>query len=304
MVPDIPIAIYDLKKAPITFDYCTFLAISSLLSMKMGYQGFDLVVIADGFRNLTPRERSYSLDDRIWRLNNLINQISVCCKTIRNIQVIRGGDVRIDIDRLTIPTDYFSNPQTKIPYSPLVVKLLSAELGKKPQIFRPSSKALEYTRKKLGDRDLVTMSPRLAAYDSQRNTSIEIWFKVYQDLRTRGLRPVVLPDFDDAISTDLISKYDWEIFTPAAYSLDLRLAVMRLAKRNLVSSGGLAAAVMYSDVPYMLTNFFHPNSPVANESYFVEHCGLELGTNFLWCEANQTINWSADKLDVLLKYFL
>jgi len=50
------VAIYDLRCAPVTFDFCNFLAMAHMRALARREQTFDLVVRADSYRNVTPRE--------------------------------------------------------------------------------------------------------------------------------------------------------------------------------------------------------------------------------------------------------
>ena len=73
-------AIYDLSDAPITFDFVNFLAFARLaVALKSKDPSFFLTIIADSWRNSTWREHQYDINDRLWRLHNLI--IPVCSVT-------------------------------------------------------------------------------------------------------------------------------------------------------------------------------------------------------------------------------
>ena len=60
-------AIYDFSVSPITFDVCVFSAVARLaLAMQTGSPDFFLLLRAHSWRNVTPLELRYSLDDRLW----------------------------------------------------------------------------------------------------------------------------------------------------------------------------------------------------------------------------------------------
>src|SRR3569833_2455823 len=69
------VAYYDFKRAPVTFDFTNFIAAVSSLATLQNRLSFDLVLVADKWRNITPRELAYTMDDRNWRLWNLICDI-------------------------------------------------------------------------------------------------------------------------------------------------------------------------------------------------------------------------------------
>src|SRR5215471_16799572 len=81
------VAYYDFKQAPITFDFTNFIVSASALATMQNRLKFDLVLKADDWRNVTPRENAYSMADRQWRLWNLICQIVQVVPNVGNFSI-------------------------------------------------------------------------------------------------------------------------------------------------------------------------------------------------------------------------
>jgi hypothetical protein len=302
----IPQVVYDLRANPITFDLCTFLASTSVICKSQSIEKFDLVVVATGFRNVTPREKAYTLEDRVWRLNNLIIPVCRLCTTVRNLTVVAAPSSRLQFGENTFPGGFSLASPSPVDYSPKLVIQLFESTRVAPRIFSPSSKAIERVSAMLGSRNkqLVTLSPRTASFDSVRNSELAQWYELRRRLVESGFEVVVLPDQDDALGLRNTWSYDWPIFEAAAFSPDLRLAIMRIAQNNIVSSGGLGALATYSDIPYIQCNVLNESSHVANADYFERFVGLKVGGQYPWILNGQCFDWEPfDSSRIAAQYF-
>lgn len=290
----IPNVIYDLRVSPITFDFCSYLASAFILVKSNGYELFDLTIIATGFRNLTPRERAYSLNERYWRLDNLISPVGKLCPAVRNFEIIKGAGENKRFGELRIPANFNFNSPMTVDYSPRLTGKLYRETGVKPQIFAPSSEALAIVGRQFGGvkiSRMYTLSPRVADFDGSRNSQLDDWWALHQRLKERGHSVLILPDQDDFLGARLLWRYPWKIYEPAALSLDLRLAAMSLAYNNLISSGGNGAVPVYSNVPYVMCSVLQEASHVANKAYFQNHCGISVNDQYPWALPSQKLDW-------------
>lgn len=296
-----PTVVYDLRANPITFDFATFLAGASILCKSHGIDEFDLIIVATGFRNVTPREQSYTLEDRMWRLNNLIIPAAQSCNRIKNITVVRDASNLPELNASAVyPPSFSFNSPTSADYSPRLVAEWYAKTRVPPHIFSPSLMALNLVRGLIDDSNkLVTLSPRISAYDEARNSQLKDWEQLAEKLTELGYFVLMLPDFDDALRNRHLWRSDWHILEAAAFSLDIRLAALQLAEQNIISSGGLGVLSIYSAAPYLICNLLHQENHVANAEYYKKFCDLDVGANYPWADGRQKFIWepfSAEKI--------
>lgn len=299
--------VYDLRANPITFDFCAFLASTFILFRASGESSFDLAVIATGFRNVTPREKSYTIQDRLWRLNNLISPVARACVPVRNFSIIRSqSDVNNSFASDTYPPGFNFAMPLPANYSPRLVSDLYKRTGIIPCIFNSTASARSAVAARFarGNRALITLSPRLASHDQSRNSQLAQWFSLYELLAKSGYQVVVIPDLDDALGDRLCWNYPWPIFEAAAFSLDIRIAVLQAAENNVISSGGMGAIATYSSVSYVICNVLHESNHVANADYFRDFVGLEVGLQYPWVTNRQRFDWGFFEAERIAKQYI
>jgi hypothetical protein len=294
-------AIYDLRCAPITYDFCNFLALASIYAELQQAPHFDVVVRADSFRNVTPREKSYSLADRLWRVKNLIAEVVTVAKPCRDYSVLRSPEMPESVSSL-IPS-YDVVKRTGIPYLLADVYRAVEATGKRPRIFGPSESAIFKVREIFPKKPFVTLSLRSAKFDGTRNVSLHDWWRAIERANIDLDRLLIIPDQDDMLGVQEILKYPWRVFQPAAFSLDLRLAALSAAACNLMSMGGMTAPLWYSDINFVIFNIFHENHYVADAQYFRKSANMSIGDQFLWALPNQKLDWIDANPDRLIEVY-
>ena len=286
------VAYYDLKTAPITFDFCHFIVAAVSYAKLLGKPDIDLVIVVDGYRNLTPRELSYTLTVRTWRLWNLIVEITKLVPAVRNLTIAqRPLNV---VAAHAYPKDYHPIYNNKTPYSiPFVTKFHNH--GADVRCFQPSRYAVEAAENLVPrtGKKLISITLRKAAHDPQRDSKLDDWRDFIEVLHERGYQVVVIPDQDDSLGGRKIHGYGWNVLDVAAMSLDLRLAIYQHCDMNYVTNGGLVGLFMYSKVPFMWFSVIVEGSAVANREYYKRQ-GLEYGQKFAWMADNQEMIWEPD----------
>ena len=296
---DALVAYYDLKTAPITFDFTHFLVSASAYALAHGYKYFDVAVVADAFRNLTPREQAYSIEEREWRLWNLIIETIKIMPTVCNVSLIRRAMVTPHAH--TYPPNYHPENNNVTPYGIPVVNSIYDQ-GFDVQIFEPSAYALSAAKRMCdyGNKRIVTFTLRRAGYESIRDSRLAEWAKFSTVLTEMGYHVVVIPDQDDMLSDRTIFDYQWHVADVASMSLDLRLAIYNLADMNYVTNGGMVGLFMYSKVPFFWYSVMVEGSHVASPEYY-RHQGLEVGEKFRWLGDDQQMVWKPDDLANLME---
>jgi hypothetical protein len=293
-------AYYDLKTAPITFDFVYFLASATAYCKLQGQSTFDLVIVADGWRKITEREKVYGFDERLWRLNNLIYQNVVINPYIANFTIQRTQ--LFDVAANKYPVRYSPLTEYVTPYNPRIVSDLALK-GVDVQYAKPTAQARLYASRLLDrlnvkEASFVTLSPRIANFDRSRDSALEIWYSYYQYLQSKSITVIVVPDQDDLFGMQRIQSYDWVILPEVSLSLDLRLALYSLASDNIAASGGLSSILLFSKLPFEIVDIFHNSNNTANESYF-EKIGLPIRGKWPWLKINQRFNWNSVTLESL-----
>ena len=291
------VAYYDLKNAPITFDFCHYIAAASAYARLNNQPTFDLVVIADGYRNITPREQSYTLADRRWRLWNLIVEVAKVVPQIGSISVLNKPPDLLAAN--TYPPTYRPPDNTEIPYNTISVRNFF-DLGLEVRIFRPSEYAVRSVARMLpqGEGRIVTITLRKAGYDSARDSKLEEWYEFSRLLKDKGFRPVIIPDQDDVLADRSISRFDWYVIEPAAMSADLRLALYHRASMNYVTNNGIIGLLMYSTAPFAWFSVIVDGAPSASPRYYKAQA-MNVGDKYPWFGEHQHMFWERETLENL-----
>jgi hypothetical protein len=293
------VAYYDLRTAPITFDFTHYIAAAAAYAQARGKPYFDLVLVADAFRNVTPREKSYTLVERQWRLWNLILEVVKVVPFIQNVAITRRPLKTKAAETYPPQYDPVSNP--KIPYSVPMVRQFH-DMGINVKVFRPSiyaQKAAERLVPRTGKK-LFCITLRKAGFDAARDSRLNDWYQFYKLLESRGYDVVIIPDQDDALSDRSIHEYDWRVLDVAAMSIDLRLALYHRADMNYVTNGGMIGIFLYSKVPYFWFSVAVEGSHIASEEFYRGQ-GVERGGKYAWLAANQEMVWEPDTLENLTR---
>ena len=110
-----------------------------------------------------------------------------------------------------------------------------------------------------------------------------------------------MPDFDDCMRDRLFTKYDWEIFEPAAFELDLRLALQEKAINNLGINHGVGVPLIHSDCPYILFKWTMESVNATSVAQHKINYQMDYGDSFKWAAPNQRLIWEADDANIILK---
>jgi hypothetical protein len=292
------VAYYDLKSAPITFDFTNFIIAATAFATLNREPYLDLVIVADGFRNLTPREKTYTMVDRNWRLWNLLVEIAKVIPQIRTITVQRHPLTRVA--QKCFPPQYKPPDEIRVPYNVQTVMNLF-QMGVDVRFLRPSEYALSSAEQLLSKNKekVVSITLRKSGFDTVRNSRVEDWFEFSKILKQRGFDCVIIPDQEDALSTRTLNQFDWKVLDVAAMSVDLRLAIYTQSHINYVTNGGMMPLFMYSIVPFKMFSVTVEGSKVASIDYYRAQ-GIEAGSKYPWLKEHQNMYWQADTLENLL----
>jgi len=131
---------------------------------------------------------------------------------------------------------------------------------------------------------------------------LDEWYKVYQELKKKKFRPIVIPCFDDYMGDKTFANYDWEIFDPAVIDVDLRLALYEKAFDNLCINNGPSTLITQSDCRYKYFKFVTEGVKNTSAEHHKLLFGINPGENHAFAmESGQDLFWETDNADVILK---
>lgn len=292
---------YDTRLNPVTFDFANFLINAESSRQFTPYTSMFLYIIAPTFRQVSPRDNEYDVSEKNWRVHHILSQIPKLLPTV----------VKIDIQQSLpshelapgFPPNY-PGGRDKDPrffYSPSFMLQLF-DKGAKVQQFQASEHAKTLARTYTRGHSYVTISLRTSQFQAVRNSNIKAWYKLSLALKEKGIRVLVIPDFEDCFNDRLAWKYDWEVVDFAAHDLDLRLALYEDATDNFAVNNGVVTALFYSKCPFKMFNVGVPALQTTNEKFITMHWQTKFGDSPRIFQENQNWIWQEDSLENLMAY--
>lgn len=228
--------VYDLSVSPITYDFAHFLALARIVLRKLtGGEKFNIVIQHDQWRHRSRRDKAYSIEEKEWRIYNLLVQICMVTPQVMDVTVTRNPSVR-HAERSGV---WFHSDQRNYLIRSLVE--ITKLYGLDVHLFEAPAVAQAKAQKLLeGINNPAVFPLRLSNFDSDRNTETELMISVARDLEASGYTPIFIPDQEnmDAFSE---KGMPGKFIREAAYNLPLRLALHEIATVSICSSSGPTA---------------------------------------------------------------
>ena len=231
------IAVYDLKYCPITFDFVNFLAAARLyFAKKTNDTSFDLLIIADQFRDKSPRDQAFDYESKNWRIYNLLLPVLSCSPFVRNFQIVRERPKTLPAKFLLYPPQYslteMHSPQFY--FASIFHEFYNGSLH--PACFQAPREALKHAKLLFkSDRPKVIISPRYSNYEPTRNTNPDFIIELVSKLEDKGFTIGFIHDQEDHGETkSLLKRFRNIVHIPeASFNIPLRLALAEVANVNL-----------------------------------------------------------------------
>lgn len=286
------IAVYDFAKAPITFDFCIFLATARLIfSRENGVPEFWLDLDARSWRNDTPREKSYTVDERLWRLHNLIMPIISTAPGISGFSVHSLPSAEIGFGQKALvfhaeESHYLTSGLRKVfesfPYDPHLFLAPQTAITMASRILRVSH-----------GKPSAVVAVRHSTFEPERDSQDKTLTMVCRSLIDQGFCVFLIPDQES--SNQMPSENDDIcLVKEAAFNLPLRLALYELADITICpASGPTSFAALSIRKPNMIIHSpIHPSVPTATAKWHTS-TGLDVGSSqpFPWTPVNQRWLW-------------
>jgi hypothetical protein len=242
-----PLAVYDLRIAPVTFDFAYFLYDAETEFRRRGYSSFE-VVILDG-----SKPNRYEWDDIIdrskskRRIDAMLVPIARLYAGCAGVTTTSDPAVVTDLARaaaLVFPrfadgrhlrhfsyADVYRKLKANIDYSGLVApeSALQRLCDELPQVE-------DFAR-------VVTLTVRSYPYQPQRNTRLDVYREFADYLSRRGYTPVFVPDADAQTAIDF---GPYPSVPAAAANLEIRAALYQASFANVFTLNGVHTVAAFN----------------------------------------------------------
>jgi hypothetical protein len=258
-------AIYDMQVAPPTYEIFTFLSAAEKYRLDKGFDCIDLIFLPGpmfGFRDdgLPP-----SVPERQSMLHRVCVSGARLLPSVRNVHVMTARSHISSQD--VFPPDW-TNDRPRFAYGPKYQKN-----GLRCLV---STQAARDEINRLFQKKYATITLREAEYWPSRNSNLKAWDAAARELQWSGVEPVIIPDTHGAG----IPKF--KNFWPAAWDVDLRMALYESAEMNFfVSNGPMSLCILGAEKCPYTTFILRDGSPATNEEFLAAN-GVNIGDQ--WSE--------------------
>jgi hypothetical protein len=261
-------ACYDLRRAPISYDFSCWLIAQEMKRIRMG----DPPPLRIAF--LAPlKDRVMTPKDDIMLENVLVPMVSMVGGVID--PKAGGSQERMNF--------YCPRPVVE-----------AARNGEEVPRLKPRPEAMERAQKIINGRPPVTITLREAAHDSTRNSNMEAWLRFAAELQEEGERVIILRD--TAFSDEPLPGF--ETCPAASRELHLRGALYEQAKCNLFVSNGPFGLALFGTAPWLYINDISEYPGTVNGAeMWREYIGVEPGDQYPWASPVQRIVWKNDEYE-------
>jgi hypothetical protein len=291
---------YDLKYAPVTFDFATYLVLANAVRQSMNADEISLTIISDQFRE-NQGDIKTTESEKKWQLSYILSKLPSLIPEVTTLSVSKNKIEKIKFP--AFPGGYPPASGTSYDF-PVIVFYLASFLDNKAINLRPfkaSEGARNLINSTFGD-NVITISLRTSKFQTVRNSNLDEWYKVYQELKNSKFKPLVIPDFEDYMGDKLFAKYDWEIYEPAVMDMDIRLAVYEKSADNLCIQNGTSTLLIFSDCKYHMFKIITKEAHTTSVNYQKEVLLINPGENHRFAApTGQNLVWEDDNADKILK---
>jgi len=306
-------AFYDLKVAPVTFDFLWFLAGADLRRRQLGLEGVRVVIVPGSHAGLRRERFDYedvvTIEARRQRIDEILvpacGLLPSCVGVARPSSRREAAQMRGRAGHLVYPTGY--EPTLPIYPGPLecleAARQGEAEIG----VLRARREDLEVARGWLesvaGGRKTVTITLRAYNYMPARNSDLAAWTEFARRLDPTHFVPVVVPDSAQSLDDLPADLRAFPVYLDAAHRVGLRMALYELAYLNLgVNNGPMGLCWLDDRTRYVTFKMSTPTVPQTTHAY-LRSLGFEPGQSLPFATAGQLWCWEDDGADTLWHEF-
>ena len=305
-------AFYDLKVAPITFDYLWFLAGADLERRRRGLDRVHITIVPgphDGVRREhRDYERVVDAEGRRARIHNVLlpaSSLLPSCAGVTLADSRRQAAALRAAARHVYPADY----EPALPVYPSSIDCIAAARAGERTIgvLRATEQALadveRFLAARAGTRRVVTITLRAYRYMPARNSSLEAWAGFARGLDARRYFPVIVPDTEQAIEGLPAELEGLTAMPEAAWNLPIRMALYQRAWLNLgVNNGPMGLCWLNERTRFVTIKMATPGVPQTTLDY-MRSLGFEAGRSLPFATPYQELVWQDDTPDAIAEAF-
>jgi hypothetical protein len=300
--------IYDLRIAPLTYDFANFLADCELerQDKKLGFLNVVLVPGDEGGIKKGQNEHKKQFELRmqgiIYPLTNQLNcPVYVKhCATRKEARAIWNAS----INRYPNAHDFLS-PKVNYLYSNILKRVnlgQSINVLKTPDEIYKSILANWALSNNIDLTKLITISLRESSIQSGRNSNISEWIKFATSMKDNGYEIVFIRDTEKAFSDDGLFN-EFLTFPLACFDLGVRRALYTKCFVNLMVNNGVAVlAILDPNIRYIIFRMVNELYGCTTAAY-LKSIGLDVGNNYAGSMPWQQICWEDDDSHVIEREF-
>jgi hypothetical protein len=269
-------AVYDMHVSPPTYEVMNFLAAAEKYRVDNGFTCIDVMFFPGPMHGFRDDGLPPSPAQRESMLHRLCVSGARLLPSVRNVHVMKK---RVQLNAEDIFPPDWTNDRPRFAYGPKLQKYghrcLTATAAAKDAV------------KGRFPKPYVSITLREAEYWPNRNSNIAAWSRAARFLRDEGYVPVIVPDTNGRSRI-----HEGEEFSPAAWDVDLRMALYEGAVLNLFISNGPMALPMLAAKPCpYITFIIQDETSPATQKEFLTANGLAVGEQ--WSDHGLTL-WEDD----------
>ena len=312
LADDVLYAFYDLKVAPVTFDFLWFLAGAELRRQKLGMSAVHVVIVPGGHQGVRREGEDYEVtvgaSARRERVHNVLMAscpLLPACTGVTSASSREQAAFLRSAARQVYPADYV--PMLPV-YPGPADAFAAARQGDK------TIGALRATQERLGEIDrwmsitvkhrrMVVITMRHYDYMTGRNSDVDAWMAFARSLDSDAYVPVFIPDTGQTITRSSEVLREFLTFPEAAWNVGLRMALYERAFVNLgVNTGPMGLCWLNSTTHYATFKMAVPGVPQTSLDYFRE-LGFVPGEPLPFATPTQELVWHDDTVEEINRAF-
>ena len=303
---------YDLRYQSKNFDFAIFLAGANAYREQIKAIGLEIKIIYPDFEERANATNLYKENEELWKFQNIILKLPALLSKVVSVNVSKEIPNLVALPCYPPPlTEVKSNALNYLNYSDALkdkyrffhsLGFLRRKFFEYPeafQCFAAPTDSLKIIQEKYG-KNYITISLRTKLSQSLRNSNLQSWHAVCDYITSKGLQPIIIPDFEDYFNAQSFKEMKRPVAHEAMLDLNLRMALYENAKHNLAVSGEASLLLLCSKVPCSIFKWVVPGISSCSLEHHRNFNGLNFGEKVWFMRDSQSLLWADDSIDFVM----
>ena len=303
---------YDLRYQSKNFDFAIFLAGANAYREQIKAIGLEIKIIYPDFEERANATNLYKENEELWKFQNIILKLPALLSKVVSVNVSKEIPNLVALPCYPPPlTEVKSNALNYLNYSDALkdkyrffhsLGFLRRKFFEYPeafQCFAAPTDSLKIIQEKYG-KNYITISLRTKLSQSLRNSNLQSWHAVCDYITSKGLQPIIIPDFEDYFNAQSFKEMKHPVAHEAMLDLNLRMALYENAKHNLAVSGEASLLLLCSKVPCSIFKWVVPGISSCSLEHHRNFNGLNFGEKVWFMRDSQSLLWADDSIDFVM----